>query len=89
VAAVQFKVVPVMVVPEAATPVGALGAAAQDPPPPPPPPPLELPPQEGNRNKPVITIPRIRKPSSFLRCEGDVLKPIPNSESPATGSHIA
>ena len=68
--------------------VGAFGAAAQDPPPPPPPM-LELPPQEGSRIRPVITIPTSRKPSNFFRCEREVLKPNPNSESPTTGSHSA
>ena len=50
---------------------------------------LLLPPQAGIRNKAAITIPTIRKPSNFLRRVRAELKPIPISDKPAIGSHIA
>ena len=45
--------------------------------------------QAGIRNSPVITIAIIRKPNSFFRREPAELKPIPTSDTPATGSHMA
>lgn len=83
--AVQVRVVPVLVVDDAATPAGTLGAAAQVPPPPV----LLPPPQAGRRNRALITIPRIRKPNSFFRRGRVVVKPIPTRARPTIGSHIA
>lgn len=57
--------------------------------PPPPPLLLLLLLQAGNKNKAAITAVMIKKPKSRLRRERAELKPIPISDMPTIGSHIA
>jgi len=56
---------------------------------PPPPVLLLLPPQAGRKNRAAMINPRSRKPSSFFLREPAVLKRIPTSDNPTTGSHMA
>lgn len=83
--AVQARVVPVLVVLKAASPVGTLGAAAQvgvvvl----------LLLPPQAAISNKAVSVRPSIRKPNILFRRDREEESPIPTRDRPAIGSHIA
>src|ERR1700722_415151 len=86
VVAVQLRVVPVVVVPDAAKPLGRLGAPKR----PLPPPPLLLlppPPQDGSRTVPVSSAHTSIAPTNFLRC-----RPAPSNPPPArtipTGSHM-
>ena len=83
-AAVQFRVVPVPVVADAAKPVGALGAAAHLFPPPP-----LLPPQAGISIRPLKSRPISSEPSNFFRREPAEPRPNPNSAIPPTGKNIA
>jgi hypothetical protein len=81
--AVQVRVVPELVVPEAASPVGTPGTAEQ----------LRLlelpPPQDGRRTRAVDI--RQMRPNTriLLRCAADEPKTNPTSASPEIGSHSA
>lgn len=77
--AVQFKVVPELVVPEAANPAGTLGADEQ-----PPPPLLDPLPQDGRIIKPADMIQISDRPNSLFRRRPRELKPRPISASPGT-----
>jgi hypothetical protein len=82
--AVQVRVVPELVVPEAASPVGTLGAAKQ-------PLTLELlpPPQDGRRTRAVESRQMRPKTRILLRCVADEPKTNPTSVSPEIGSNSA
>jgi len=82
--AVQFKVVPELVVLDDANPVGTLGTVEQ-----PPPPLLDPPPQAGRMIKPADTIQMKDKPSSLFRQEPRELKLRPIKASPGTTIHDA
>src|ERR1700733_15559841 len=86
VSAVQLRVVPVVVVPDAAKPLGTPGAAEQATGPLP----AVLllpPPQDGSKIVPVSSAQTSIDPINFLRC-----RPAPSNPPPArtipTGSHI-
>ena len=81
-AAVQFSVVPVLVVDDAASPVGALGAAAQTAPVT-----LLLPPQAGSSTRPAIV--SARKPIQYRLRESENDPINPTKDKPMIGSHIA
>jgi hypothetical protein len=81
--AVQLNEVPVVVVPEAAKPLGAAGKAEQVVPPPPL---LLLPPQEGRKISPLSREAIRIRPSRLLRRAPPPSKPPPISTIP-TGSH--
>lgn len=83
--AVQVRVVPELVVPEAASPVGTLGAAKQ---------PLTLerllpPPQDGRRTRAVESRQMRPKTRILFRCVADEPKTNPTSVSPEIGSNSA
>jgi hypothetical protein len=82
--AVQVNEVPVVVVPEAANPLGAAGKAEQAVPPPPPL--LLLPPQEGRNSSPLSSEAIRIRPNRFLRRAPAPSRPLPASTIP-TGSH--
>ena len=54
-----------------------------------PPPPLLPPPQAGSKSNIDIAMPIISQPKTFLRRAPGDPNPIPISDRPATGSHIA
>jgi hypothetical protein len=84
--AVQVKVVPELVVDEAANPVGTLGTAEQLPPPPPLPP-LEPPPQPGRGSRLTEIIQKRETPNIFLRRVRCEPKPAPINAMPGTMIH--
>lgn len=80
--AVQLRVVPELVVPEAANPVGTPGAAEQ--------PLLELPPpQDGRRIRAVEARQMRHKVRIFFRCVAEVPKTNPTNANPEIGSQSA
>lgn len=85
--AVQFSVVPELVVDDAANPAGTLGTDEQ--PPPPPPELLEPPPQAGRIIRLADMIQKIEIPSSFFRREPCERKPAPINARPGMIIHDA
>jgi hypothetical protein len=84
VGAVQVRVVPELVVLEAASPVGTPGTAVQLVLPPEPPPP-----QDGRRTRAVETRQMRERSRVFFRCVAEKLKTNPTNVSPEIGSHSA
>jgi hypothetical protein len=80
--AVQFKVVPELVVFDDANPVGTLGTVEQ-----PPPPLLDPPPHAGRMIKPADTIQTSDQPSSLFRRDPRALKPRLINASPGMTIH--
>jgi hypothetical protein len=83
--AVHVKVVPELVVEEAASAVGRLGTAVH----PPPPPLLEPPPQAGRRIRLADIIQNRESPRDLLRCGPFEPNPTPIKAMPGTTIHAA